>query len=75
MDNLQKTKQSVLKALSHQEADEGLYFRNFFNMHEADERPRVQGEKEEIIEALNELIKEGKVKLATFDNDVIFLKA
>lgn len=71
--NLKEIKETLIKALSHQEADDGLYFRNFFNMHEADERPVVNASQEEIILGLNELIKEGSVRLSSFDGDVIFL--
>ena len=42
-------------------------------MHEADERPMVKASKEDISKALNELIKENKVKLSSFDDDVIFM--
>ncbi len=71
--NLKDIKNTILKALSHQEAEDGLYFRNFFNMHEADERPSVNANKQDIIDALNELITEGKVKLGIFDDEIIFL--
>ncbi|MGI6679943.1 MAG: hypothetical protein ACOX3T_00370 [Bdellovibrionota bacterium] len=71
--NLKEVKQTLLKALTHQEAEEGLYFRNFYNMHEADERPMVDASRKEIAQALCELIKEDKIKLSVFDDDVIFL--
>lgn len=71
--NIKNVKETLLKALNHQEAEDGLYFRNFFNMHEADERPQVNASKASITLALNELIKENKVKLGSFDDDVIFL--
>ena len=71
--NITEIKQTLIQALKHQEAEDGLYFRNFFNMHEADERPMVKASKEDISKALNELIKENKVKLSSFDDDVIFI--
>ena len=71
--NITEIKQTLRQALKHQEAEDGLYFRNFFNMHEADERPMVKASKEDISKALNELIKENKVKLSSFDDDVIFM--
>ncbi len=73
MENMKKVKEEILAALNHQEAEEGLYFRNFFNMHEADERQGVHADEKNIIVALNDLIKDGKVKLDSFDGDVIFL--
>ena len=71
--NITEIKQTLIQALKHQEAEDGLYFRNFFNMHEADERPMVKASKEDISKSLNELIKENKVKLSSFDDDVIFM--
>lgn len=72
-DNIKKVKEEILAALNHQEAEDGLYFRNFFNMHEADERQGVHADEKFIIKTLNDLIKEDKVKLDVFDGDVIFL--
>ena len=71
--SITEIKQTLIKALTHQEAEDGLYFRNFFNMHEADERPMVKASKEDISKALTELIRENKVKLSNFDDDVIFM--
>ena len=71
--NITEIKQTLIKALTHQEAEDGLYFRNFFNMHEADERPMVKASKDDISKALTELIRENKVKLSNFDDDVIFM--
>lgn len=72
MDNLKDIKVQIMKILNHPEADEGLYFRNFFLLHEEDERPAVVAEESEILEALNELVSEGKVKLEETGGEVIF---
>ncbi|MCB0323255.1 MAG: hypothetical protein KDD69_06755, partial [Bdellovibrionales bacterium] len=55
-------RQQVLAALTHPEAEEGLYLDNFFHLHEEDERPRVAASQEEILDALKELIAEGRVE-------------
>lgn len=72
MENLASIKVQILKILNHPEADEGLYFRNFFLLHEEDERPALTADESEILEALNELVSEGKVKLEETDGEVIF---
>ena len=63
MGEISKIKFQIVEALSHPEAEEGLYFSNLFNLHEEDERPRVSGSPMEIDKALAELVDEGKVRL------------
>ena len=71
-----KIKEQVLAALKHPEAEEGLYFRNFRNLHEEDERPAVDASQVELLDALNELIGEGKVHMdESFDEVVFYLDA
>lgn len=67
-------KQQILGALEHPEAQEGLYFQNFAHLHEEDERDPVQARDEEILDALEELIKEGKVKMDDESPKAIFYK-
>jgi phytoene dehydrogenase-like protein len=70
-----RIKKQIILALRHPEADEGLYFRNFFHLHEEDERPAVQGGQEEILDALKQLISEGQVVMhpgTGEDGEVIF---
>jgi len=66
-------KEQILVALQHPEAEEGLYFRNFFHLHEEDERPAVAAEEADILDALNELVTEGKVTMDESGEEVIFL--
>jgi hypothetical protein len=54
-------KREILAALSHPEAEDGLYFNNLIIVHEEEERPIVRGEESEVIEALRELVKAGTV--------------
>ena len=65
-------KQQIMEILKHPEAEEGLYFRNFFLLHEEDERPAVDAEESDILDALNELVSEGKVRLEETGGEVIF---
>lgn len=67
-----RIKTQILQALSHPEADEGLYFRNFFALHEEDERDPVEGDEEELMDALNELVREGKVCMDSSREEVVF---
>lgn len=69
---LDKIKAQVLKALHHPEAGDGLYFRNFFRLHEEDERVGVDAERAEILAALNELISEGEVQMDGDGQEVIY---
>jgi hypothetical protein len=68
-------REQILEALRHPEAEEGLYFRNFFHLHEEDERRPVSGEQSDIMAELNKLIADGLVKVspgAGEDAEVIF---
>ena len=71
MDNNQ-IKEDILSALSHPEAEDGLYFRNFANLHEEDERPVVRGSQVEILDALKILLEEGTVVLQEGDVEAVF---
>ncbi len=65
-------KKQILKALSHPEAQEGLYFRNFSHLHEEDERIAVDARDEDILDALEQLIKEGRVNMDAGQGEAIF---
>ena len=66
------TKEKILEVLSHPEASEGLYFRNFYQLHEEDERDVVPGTPEEILAAVHELIEEGKVRTGRDQDEITF---
>lgn len=66
-------KLQILQALCHQEAEEGLYLRNFFHLHEEDERPAVNAEEEDIVDALNDLIELGMIRTERDPAGMIFL--
>ena len=65
-------KTQILVALRHPEAEEGLYFRNFYHLHEEDERPAVLAKEDEILDALKELVMDGKVILDQSGPEAVF---
>lgn len=71
--DLSGVKKQILQALSHPEAEEGLYFRNFSDLHEEDERPAVQAEQELILDALKQLIDDGQVVADESGKEIVFL--
>lgn len=75
MSTLNKIKEQIIEALNHPEAQDGLYFRNFFHLHEEDERIIVEGQQVEILEALKELLSEGKVSMSEEGEEAIFTLA
>ena len=65
-------KQQILAALSHAEAEDGLYFENLLIVHEAEERPIVDGSEEDVLEALAEMIAEGSIETDESGAKVVF---
>lgn len=65
-------KTEILQALSHPEASEGLYFRNFYHLHEEDERAAVDADPTLILAALYDLIDEGKVAVRNEGEEATF---
>jgi hypothetical protein len=65
-------KSQILTALRHPEAEEGLYFRNFYHLHEEDERPAVEGDEIAILDALKDLVKNGDVVLDESGPEAVF---
>ena len=70
--NLEGVKSQIIKALEHPEAEEGLYFRNLWFLHEEDERPPVVADEVQILDALRELMDEGKVLMDDSGEEAIF---
>lgn len=70
--NKKAIKEQILHALMHPEAEEGLYFRNFYHLHEADERDPVEGDEVSILDALKELIHEGQVVADDSGEELVF---
>jgi hypothetical protein len=62
----------ILSALSHSEAEEGLYFDNLVAVHEEEERNVVVGSQLEILDELKNLIDEGLVEVREEGEALIF---
>lgn len=71
MDELQRVKQEVVEALRHEEADEGLYFSNLYELHEEDERCAVSGDVAVIEQAVKELVSEGRITIRDDEGAVV----
>lgn len=71
--SIQAVRKQIISALSHPEAEEGLYFRNFYHLHEEDERPAVIADQILILDALKDLIAEGSVKLDESGPEAVFI--
>ena len=73
--NLDGIKSQIMTVLDHPEAEDGLYFRNFYQLHEEDSRTPVKGSELEILEALKQLIQEGQVDTDESGEEVIFFRS
>jgi hypothetical protein len=70
-----RVKTQILEALEHPEASDGLYFRNFYVLDDVDDRPMVEADEATILEALRELIHEGKVRFDEYAGELVFHRA
>lgn len=66
-------KEDILEALAHPEAEDGLYLNNLQAVHEEEERKPVRGTQYQILEAMKDLIEEGKVSTDDSGEEVIFM--
>jgi uncharacterized protein YfeS len=71
--NTEIIKSQIIAALSHPEAEQGLYLDNLLYVHEDEERPLVDAEQEDVLECLKDLIGEGKVKMDDEGEKIIFI--
>jgi len=69
---LREVRLQILKALQHIEASDGLYFRNFLNLHEEDQRPAVSASQVELLDALQSLLDDGEILMDDSGEEVIF---
>ena len=69
---LHQIKSQIIAALSHPEADEGLYFNNLRTVFEEEERPVVNGDEIEVLDALKDLIDDGAVIADDSGEEIIF---
>jgi hypothetical protein len=70
--DMERIKKEIIAALSHPEAQDGLYFRNFIALHEEDERQAVQGDEIDVLDALRELIEQGEVVMDESGSEAVF---
>lgn len=68
----QKIKDEILSALSHPEAQDGLYFWNLGHVSEMDLRPRVRADDDDIYLALLELLRDEEVIMESGENEAVF---
>jgi hypothetical protein len=62
----------IVAALSHPEAEDGLYFNNLVVVHEEEERPIVEGDEAQILAVLEEMIADGTVRSSGEGGQKIF---
>ena len=67
--------EELIAALSHPEAEDGLYFENLVTVHEDEERPAVSGDQIEVLNALQRLIEAGTVTVDDSGEKPIFYLA
>lgn len=65
-------REQILAALSHPEAEDGLYFNNLIVVHEEEERPIVEGDEGAIRAVLAHLVDEGLVSTQGEGDQTIF---
>jgi hypothetical protein len=56
-------REQILAALSHPEAEDGLYFNNLIVVHEEEERPIVEGDEGVILQTLDDMVLEGTLSV------------
>jgi len=66
-------KSQIVNALSHPEAEQGLYLDNLLYVHEDEERPVVEAEQEDILDSLKELINEGRISMNDEGEKIVFM--
>lgn len=72
MHTLESIKEQIISALSHPEAESGLYLNNLLVVHEDEERAPVAGTEIEVLDALKELLELGTVSMNDEGESVIF---
>ena len=62
----------IVAALSHPEAEDGLYFNNLIVVHEEEERPIVEGDETVILQVLEDMRSEGLICVSGDGNQRIY---
>lgn len=66
-------KEQIVAALSHPEAEDGLYFNNLIVVHEEEERPIVEGDETVILQVLDDMVIEGIVSVSGEGSQRIYM--
>lgn len=64
-----------MAALSHPEAEDGLYFNNLIIVHEEEERPIVEGDETAILQVLDDMVVEGTLAVTGEGSQRIYMLA
>jgi hypothetical protein len=62
----------IVAALSHPEAEDGLYFNNLIVVHDEEERPIVEGDETAILQVLEDMRSEGLICVSGDGNQRIY---
>jgi hypothetical protein len=65
-------RKQILAALSHPEAEDGLYLNNLIVVHEEEERPLVEGEEADVLRILNKMVADGDISATGEGSQRIF---
>lgn len=60
----QTLRKQIIAALSHPEAEDGLYLNNLIVVHEEEERPLVEGDESVVSRVLEEMIADGEISVS-----------
>jgi len=63
----------ILAALSHPEAEDGLYFNNLIVVHEEEERPIVEGEETLVMQVLDDMVSDGLISVSGEGSQRIYM--
>ncbi len=69
----QSIKEQIVAALSHPEAEDGLYFNNLIVVHEEEERPIVEGDETLILQVLDDMVIDGMVSVSGEGSQRIYM--
>jgi hypothetical protein len=66
-------REQIVAALSHPEAEDGLYFNNLIVVHEEEERPIVEGDETVILQVLDDMVLDGMVSVSGEGSQRIYM--
>jgi hypothetical protein len=66
-------REQIMAALSHPEAEDGLYFNNLIVVHEEEERPIVEGDETIILQVLDDMVFDGTLSVSGEGSQKIYM--